>query len=119
MHQVLTLASPEMRLAPAAFRTAMRIASDNWDAGSITFVMPGGGEFRVAGASDGPHARLIIKDFNFVRRVLAGGDVGFGEGFMAGEWDTPDLSPFWRLSPPISTGCRAWWKAIPWCVSST
>lgn len=92
MHQVLTLTSPEMRQAPAAFRTAMRIASDNWDAGSITFVMPGGGEFRVAGANEGPHARLIIKDFNFVRRVLAGGDVGFGEGFMAGEWDTPDLS---------------------------
>jgi cyclopropane-fatty-acyl-phospholipid synthase len=23
---------------------------------------------------------------------LASGDIGFAEGFMAGEWDTPDLS---------------------------
>ena len=40
----------------------------------------------------GPEARLIVKDFRFVQRVLAAGDIGFGEGFMAGEWDTPDLS---------------------------
>lgn len=90
--EALTLNAPEMRAAPAAFRTAMRIAQDNWDAGSVTFVLPSGDEFKVQGPKDGPHARLIIKDFHFVRRVLAGGDVGFGEGFMAGEWDTPDLS---------------------------
>ena len=35
---------------------------------------------------------LVVRDFRFVGRVLASGDIGFGEGFMAGEWDTPDLS---------------------------
>ena len=40
----------------------------------------------------GPDGRLIVNDFRFVSRVLASADIGFGEGFMAGEWDTPDLS---------------------------
>ena len=83
---------PELRKAPAAFRTVVKIASQNWEFGRLTFVLPSGREVRIEGAQPGPEARLIVKDFRFVPRVLAGGDIGFGEGFMAGEWDTPDLS---------------------------
>jgi cyclopropane-fatty-acyl-phospholipid synthase len=82
----------ELRAAPAAFRTVVEIAKDNWEAGSLTFVFPSGRELHVQGAAPGPTGRLVIKDFGFVGRVLAGGDIGFGEGYMAGEWDTPDLS---------------------------
>ena len=35
---------------------------------------------------------MIVNDFRFMRRVMAAGDIGFAEGFMAGEWDTPDLT---------------------------
>jgi cyclopropane-fatty-acyl-phospholipid synthase len=35
---------------------------------------------------------VIIHDFRFMRRVMAAGDIGFAEGFIAGEWDTPDLT---------------------------
>jgi cyclopropane-fatty-acyl-phospholipid synthase len=83
---------PELRKAPAAFRTVLRIASENWEVGRLTFVFPSGREVRIEGDKPGPDARLIIKDFRFLSRVLIGGDIGFGEGFMAGEWDTPDLS---------------------------
>src|SRR5690606_31528675 len=31
-------------------------------------------------------------DYRFMRRVLATGDIGLAEGYMAGEWDTPDLA---------------------------
>ena len=82
----------DLRAAPTAFRTVVEIARENWEAGSLTFVLPSGREIRVEGASPGPAGRLVIKDFRFIRRVLAGGDIGFGEGYMAGEWDTPDLS---------------------------
>jgi len=85
-------ADSELRAAPAAFRTALAIASRNWEAGSLTFVLPSGREVRIQGSSPGPDGRLIVRDFRFVRRVLASADIGFGEGFMAGEWDTPDLS---------------------------
>jgi cyclopropane-fatty-acyl-phospholipid synthase len=83
---------PELRKAPAAFRTVVKVASANWEYGRLVFVMPSGRELRIEGGQPGPEARLIVKDFRFVQRVLTGGDIGFGEGFMAGEWDTPDLS---------------------------
>jgi len=83
---------PQLRAAPAAFRTALAIASRNWEAGSLTFVLPSGHELRIEGPSPGPDGRLIVRDFRFVRRVLASADIGFGEGFVAGEWETPDLS---------------------------
>jgi cyclopropane-fatty-acyl-phospholipid synthase len=82
----------ELRGAPAAFRAVVEIARENWEAGSLTFVLPSGRELHVQGVLPGPIGRLVIKDFRFVRRVLAGGDIGFGEGYMAGEWDSPDLS---------------------------
>ena len=83
---------PELRRAPAAFRTVLKISAENWEYGRLTFVLPSGSEVRVEGEKPGPDARLIVNDFRFLSRVLSAGDIGFGEGFMAGEWDTPDLS---------------------------
>jgi cyclopropane-fatty-acyl-phospholipid synthase len=82
---------PELKGAPATFRAALRIIARNWKIGSVTFVMPSGREFHIAGSEPGPDGRLIVHDFRFMRRALATGDIGFAEGFMAGEWDTPDL----------------------------
>jgi cyclopropane-fatty-acyl-phospholipid synthase len=83
---------PEIRRAPGAFRAAVRIARANWRGGSLTFVLPSGRRLLIRGAEPGPDGILIIKDFRFVRRVLAAADIGFGEGFIAGEWDSPNLS---------------------------
>ena len=82
----------ELRHAPAAFRTAVSIARTNWRGGSLTFVLPSGRRILIQGPEPGPDGVLIVHDFRFVRRVLAAADIGFGEGFIAGEWDTPDLS---------------------------
>ena len=89
---IVDLGDAELRRAPAAFRTVVRIASDNWEYGRLAFVLPSGRTLQIEGKKSGPDARLIVRDFRFVSRVLAAGDIGFGEGFMAGEWDTPDLS---------------------------
>jgi cyclopropane-fatty-acyl-phospholipid synthase len=83
---------PELAHAPAAFRAAVRAMARNWMIGSLTFVTPAGGELCLRGHKTGPKARLVIRDYRFMRRVLAGGDIGFAEGFIAGEWETPDLS---------------------------
>jgi len=89
---VVGLDDPELKKAPATFRTVVKIAADNWAYGRLVFVLPSGRELAIEGREPGPEARLIVNDFRFVQRVLAAGDIGFGEGFMAGEWDTPDLS---------------------------
>lgn len=83
---------PELAGAPAAFRMALRTMAEHWLGGSVTFVLPSGRELRLLGETSGPEARLIVHDFRFMRRVLASGAIGFAEGFMAQEWDTPDLS---------------------------
>ncbi len=83
---------PALADAPAAFRFALRLMARNWVFGKLTFVTPSGHELRLQGAKPGVEARIIVRDFRFMRRVLASGDIGFAEGYMAREWDTPDLS---------------------------
>ena len=83
---------PEVRRAPAAFRTALKIAAENWLVGNLIVVMPSGQELAIHGRREGRHACLQVKDFRFVGRVLAAADIGLAEGYIAGEWDTPDLS---------------------------
>jgi len=77
---------------PWAFRMAARSMIQNWAVGGMTFVLPDGRELRLRGVEPGPEARLIVHDFDFIKRTLINGTIGFGEGYMAGEWDTPDLS---------------------------
>ena len=87
-----TWRDPELRQAPAAFRTALRVATENWVAGTLTFVLPSGRPLRIVGKAPGPDGVIQVHDYRFVRRALASGGIGFAEGYMAGEWDTPDLS---------------------------
>ncbi|MDR3506486.1 MAG: cyclopropane-fatty-acyl-phospholipid synthase [Caulobacteraceae bacterium] len=91
-HQSLAAALPDLRRAPRAFRAAVEIAARHWIAGGISFVLPSGREINLGGSEPGPHAQVVVRDYNFIRRVMAAGDIGFAEGYMAGEWDTPDLS---------------------------
>jgi cyclopropane-fatty-acyl-phospholipid synthase len=69
-----------------------RVLKDNWRAGALTFALPGGREVKVSGAQEGPAARLTVRDYHFLDRVFSRGLLGFGEGYMAGEWDSPDIS---------------------------
>ncbi len=78
--------------APGIFRTAVRMAGSNWSFGALTFVLPNGETLRLVGQNPGPDARLMIKDFGCIRRALMSGDIGFAEGYIAREWDTPDLA---------------------------
>ncbi len=81
----------DLKRAPAMVRSAVKLAARTWFFGGITFVLPSGKEIPIQGAEPGPNARLIIHNYNCMTRVMAAGDIGFAEGYMAGEWDTPDL----------------------------
>jgi cyclopropane-fatty-acyl-phospholipid synthase len=82
---------PEFRRSPAFFRTALRVTAENWQGVPLTVALPSGHALRIEGHAPGAEVRLEVKDFNFIRRILASGDVGFAEGYAAGDWDTPDL----------------------------
>jgi cyclopropane-fatty-acyl-phospholipid synthase len=84
--------TPDFRGAPAAFRTAMKVLKTNWQAGHLDVVMPGGRRLSFSGSEPGPSAEMIVRDYRAVRRVMSGADIGFAEGYLAGDWDTPDLA---------------------------
>ena len=89
---VKNVETPDLRGTPLAFRSAARTMIRNWSIGTMTFVLPDGREVRLQGSEPGPEGTLIVHDYNFMNRTLRSGTIGFGEGYMAGEWDTPDLS---------------------------
>ena len=61
------------------------------DSGGITVVIPSGERFEHRAAKSGPEATMVLHDWRAVRRLLVAGDLGFAEGYIAGEWSTPDL----------------------------
>src|ERR1700712_5786544 len=83
---------PALAGTPAGFRYVVGALARNWAVGDITFVVPSGHELHIRGTEPGPAGTLVVKDFAFLRRILRGGVIGFGEGYMAGEWDSPDLA---------------------------
>lgn len=60
-------------------------------AGSIAITLPNGRTLRVAGSADGPEGEIVLHRWRALRRFIAGGTVGFGESYVDGDWDSPDL----------------------------
>ncbi len=59
--------------------------------GSVDVVLPDGRTFRAEGAAPGPHGVLRIRNKSLTARLVREGDLGFGEAYMEGWWDSPDL----------------------------
>lgn len=60
--------------------------------GCLTVDFPSGNR-RVFGSPKSDfEATIKINDMRVVLRVLSAGDLGLAEGYVAGEWDTPDLT---------------------------
>jgi len=59
--------------------------------GTLTFVAPDGEVTKIAGEKPGPEARFEIRDWEVLRRILARGDIGLGEEYIAGSWSTDDV----------------------------
>ena len=77
---------------PQAAAMLLRLLAANWTFGRLTVLLPGGARHELEGKEAGPAAVLDIRDYRFAGRVLASGDIGFAEGYMAGEWETPQLA---------------------------
>jgi len=81
-----------MSLIPASFvEKAWRKALAKIDTGTLEFVAPNGEVTICTGANQGPSARFAIKDWDVLRRILARGDIGLGEEFIAGSWTTDSV----------------------------
>ncbi|AQR61981.1 SAM-dependent methyltransferase [Brevundimonas sp. LM2] len=77
---------------PRVFSLLIRLLSANWTYGRLTLTLPNGEVHRLEGETPGPNAVMTVLDYRFAARVLANGDIGYAEGYMAGEWDSPHLA---------------------------
>jgi cyclopropane-fatty-acyl-phospholipid synthase len=81
-----------MRLIPSSFvEKSWREALSRLEAGTLEFIAPNGEVTIAGGKSPGPHARFHIHEWDVIRRVMARGDIGLGEEFIAGSWETNDV----------------------------
>ncbi|MEZ5971237.1 MAG: cyclopropane-fatty-acyl-phospholipid synthase family protein [Hyphomonadaceae bacterium] len=76
--------------APASAK-AVLLALLQLRGGSAAITLPDG-RVLMFGDRDRPSVDFRIHSYQFARRVLTSGDIGFAEGLMAGEWESQDLS---------------------------
>ena len=85
---------------------ALRPLLDKVAYGSLSLHLPSGQRLEARG-EPGPDASIVVKDWRALRRMILQGDIGFAEGFIAGEWTTPDLVTllqFGALNTPALDG---------------
>jgi cyclopropane-fatty-acyl-phospholipid synthase len=86
-------ALPRLGLTALFLRRALSCLSN----GSLTIVMPGGQTIQHQTGQPGPDGVLVLHRYRALRRLLFGGDVGFAESYIKGEWSSPDLTALIEL----------------------
>jgi cyclopropane-fatty-acyl-phospholipid synthase len=66
--------------------------------GHLKVVLPSGTVVEQAGSEPGPEATIVMRRWRALRRLVTAGDIGFAEGFIDGDWTTPDLTALIRLA---------------------
>ena len=74
---------------PAAARTVLALL-ERLAHGSLELRLPDGATLQF-GAGAAPHATLQVLQWRAVECCLKAGDIGFAEGWIEGDWSTPDL----------------------------
>ncbi|MEQ8665783.1 MAG: cyclopropane-fatty-acyl-phospholipid synthase family protein [Rhodospirillales bacterium] len=65
--------------------------------GSMRLTLPSGARIRVDGDHPGPQCDVVLRSPMLLFRLMGSGDLGLAEGYMAGEFDTEDLSDLLRF----------------------
>lgn len=73
---------------PGAARFVLKLL-ERCSHGQIDLTLPDGERRRCGNGA--PRASLHVNDWRCFERALRSGDIGFAEGYIAGEWDSPDL----------------------------
>jgi len=76
--------TPTERVVNAVVGHALR-------AGELTLVSCDGCERRISSEAPGPQATVVVNAPRAARRIVAGASLGMAQGYIAGEWDTPDI----------------------------
>ncbi|MDO7742668.1 MAG: class I SAM-dependent methyltransferase, partial [Pedobacter sp.] len=62
------------------------------DKGSLSLTLPDGQQVHLGDGNSTVKATIVIKDAAFYKNLFLYGDIGFGEGFVNGIWDTDNIT---------------------------
>ena len=62
------------------------------DMGSLSITMPSGEIIKLGNGEGNVIANIEIKDYTFFKRCVLFGDIGFGEAYIHGQWDTDNIT---------------------------
>jgi cyclopropane-fatty-acyl-phospholipid synthase len=85
------------RRAGAAGKLLHRLLSA-LQCGSLLLVLPDGRQIDHQTGRPGPEAVLALHRWRVFRRLALGGDIGFAEAYMDGDWSSPDLTALIELA---------------------
>lgn len=60
--------------------------------GSMRITLPDGDLIRIGNGEGNVNASIEVKSHNFFKRCMLYGDIGFGESYVDGEWDTDNIT---------------------------
>lgn len=60
--------------------------------GSLAITMPNGELIHLGNGEGNVNASIEIKSYDFFKRCVLFGDIGFGEAYMDGQWDTDNIT---------------------------
>ncbi len=66
--------------------------------GQLTVVLPNEEAVKKTGTEDGADATIVIRRWGALRRLVVSGDLGAAEGYIHGDWTTPNLTALIRLA---------------------
>ena len=81
---------------PAVAQRVLRLL-DGLTVGGLRMELPDQQHKVFGDTHSGPQASLRIHDWQVFSATLRSGDIGFAEGYIAGHWDTPDLTTLLQL----------------------
>ena len=98
MNRSTTFSTPLLaESAPAAARAVFQLLK-RLKHGSLDVHMPDGSSARFGSAAEGePRAAIRLRNWAPCAAALKSGDIGFAESFIAGDWNTPDLTALLTL----------------------
>jgi cyclopropane-fatty-acyl-phospholipid synthase len=80
-----------MRRLPSVVASLVERALPVLEAGRFQVVLPNGAKILRNGAKSGPEATMIVHRWRALWRMLLGGDHGFADGYLDGDWSTSEL----------------------------
>lgn len=104
MYARIALANYPHTTSPTAARRVLDALMSRIVAGSLTVTLPNGEQAKYHGTELGPAAAIDIRSLRVFRRLLTGGDIGFAQSYLDGDWRSEDLVALLELAARNQAG---------------